>query len=174
MTNDELSATAKRAIVERQIRDRLALGRMAAQSLGSNIARFNLQEFADFSREFEKHLLFFYLERAATFEGGDVEITGTESDEETGIVVVKTLGGKRGSLLPRYEGASKHRAEVDYHMLSNDEGNWQIIKIVIDGIDVDSNFRAQFDSVLSRKSPSAIIKQIRKTNAEKDKTNPFG
>ncbi len=167
--SDLLTPDAKRAITERQIREHLALGNMAIESLGALAARFNLEEFADFSREFEYNLLYFYLDRAATYRGNGIEIIDTISISESSEYVVKTLGGERGSLFTR---TAPERAKVDYHLRKIDD-RWQITLIVINGVDVSANFRAQFKSVLERKSPSAIIRQLRQSNAKKEKTNPF-
>ncbi len=172
INSDTLSPNAKRAITERQIRKHLALGHMTARSLGSLAAKFTLQEFADFSQEFQDHLLYFYLERAATFVGDSVEITNATLVPETSEVLIETLGGERGRLFRSKGISSMHKSKVDYHLLKT-ANRWQISKIVIEGVDVDANFRAQFQSVLKRKSPKAIIQQLRDSNAKKDKINPF-
>lgn len=172
VNSDAFTSQAKRALIERQIRSHLALGHMATESLGNQAALFNLQEFADFSKEFEDHLLHFYLQRAATFAGDSIDITDTSYNGETGVVVIQTLGGERGTLFKKKSSPSSHRAAVDYHLLKS-EDRWQIVQIVIDGVNVTTNFRSQFKSVLQRKSPESIIAQLRKSNAEKEKKNPF-
>ena len=172
INSDILTPTAKRAMTERQIRAHLALGHMAIESLGAQAALFNLQEFADFSKEFEDHLLHFYLQRAATFVGESIDITDTSFNAETGEIIIRTQGGERGTLFKKKSSPSSHRATVDYH-LAKFEDRWQIVQIVIDGVNVTTNFRSQFKSVLQRKSPESIIAQLRKSNAEKEKKNPF-
>ncbi|MBK1877613.1 MlaC/ttg2D family ABC transporter substrate-binding protein [Pelagicoccus mobilis] len=165
--SDSLTPDAKQALTEKQIRQHLALGHMTAQSLGPEATRFNLMEFADFAREFEQHLIHYYLNRIADFEGDGIDILDSVKDPKTGYVVVTTLGRTRNAA--RNLGT---RAQVNYTLRETDSA-WQIISIQIDDVDITQNFRSQFSSVLQQKSAQQVIKQIRKSNQRKSKDNPF-
>lgn len=170
--DETLSPDSKRALVERQLSNRLFLGMMTLQSLGVQAAYFNLQEFAEFSQEFEKNLLNFYLTRSATYNGPGIEIVSASLDEENGQVIIKTLGGERKSLFQDKSAKKAKRAEVEYH-LGKFNGEWRIVKIIINGVDIDSNFQSQLNSSLKRKSPGEIIDLLRKSNQKSEKQNPF-
>jgi phospholipid transport system substrate-binding protein len=167
-----LSPEAKRAIVDRQIRKHIALGQMAVDSLGSQAAKFNLQEFADFSKEFQDHLIHFYLLRAATFVGDGVDIKMAVLDPDSGDFIVKTLGTEEAGLFRSTASSSSHRATVDYHLIKNND-SWQITDIVIDGININTNFHSQFRALLKRRTPEEVIQIVREKNAQKEKVNPF-
>ncbi|MCZ6675527.1 MAG: ABC transporter substrate-binding protein [Verrucomicrobia bacterium] len=170
--NKNLSPDAKRAMVERQIRKHIALGQMAVSSLGSQAAKFNLQEFADYSKEFQEHLLNFYLLRAATFVGDEVKVNLAVFDPDSGAIIVKTMGTEEAGLFRSSASSSSHRAAVDYHLIKNKD-TWHITDIVIDGININSNFHSQFRALLKRRTPEEVIQIIREKNAQKEKLNPF-
>ena len=112
-----LSPDAKRALVERHIRQDIALGHMAVESLGSRAATFNLQEFADYSEEFQQHLLNFYLLRAATFVGDEIDVILAVQDPDSDAIIVKTMGTEEAGLFRTRASSSSHRAAVDYHLI---------------------------------------------------------
>ena len=170
--DSSLSPTAKQAILEREIRQHIALGQMAVDTLGTQVASFNLQEFADFSKEFQEHLLNYYLQRAASFITEDVEVTEAIQEEETGTFIVKTLGMRKAGLFRSTASSSNQRITVEYH-LEQSGVRWQIIDIVIDGVDINSNFNSQFRALLKRNSPQKVIDIIRERNQQKAKDNPF-
>jgi ABC-type transporter MlaC component len=57
--------------------------------------------------------------------------------------------------------------------LRRQRGDWRIIAIRIDGVDLAHNFRDQFEAVLGRSDPDALIAELRKRNAEREAQNPW-
>ena len=47
-------------------------------------------------------------------------------------------------------------------------GEWKIIDLVIENVSLIANFRAQFQEILSNKSPDEVVAMLRKKNAEAD------
>ena len=52
-------------------------------------------------------------------------------------------------------------------------GEWRIVSIEIEGVDVSRNFREQFQSLLRSRSPADLTEKIRQRNTANDESNPF-
>jgi phospholipid transport system substrate-binding protein len=75
--------------------------------------------------------------------------------------------GKQGSA-PIVEalitGRQADRIVIDYH-LHMVNGSWEVYDVVIEGVGMVSNYRAQFDSILSKGSIEDLLKQLKAKNA---------
>ena len=161
----------KRALLEREIESQLDLAFMSKVALGPEIERFSQEEFVEFSQEFERYLTLVYLRRIAAFDEESVVVREANADPATGIVTVRTLGGTRGGAYKRTLLTTKPtRLDVDY-FLHERRGEWRILGITIEGVDVARNFRSQFESYLGRGDPQGLIQELRKRNAAAE--NPF-
>ncbi len=172
IVNDEShSPDEKRALSERLVKKHLALGHMALQSIGNEKENFTHEELVDFSNEFQQHLLHAYNTRIATYDGNGIEIAASKKDEETGQIIISTKGGVRGIFFQPGSNKPK-KTNATYHLV-NIKDEWKIVSIIFEGIDINANFRSQFQAVLTKKSPQEIIKELHLSNALKEATNPF-
>jgi ABC-type transporter MlaC component len=172
--DESTSAEAKRALVEHELAIWIDYGHMSTVALGPQAETFSSQQRADFAREFERYLSDLYIRRIARFREKEIEIKQASLDAATGVVTVRTLGG---APLGAYRAvasrrSTKQRADVDY-LLRRHRGDWRIIAIRIDGVDLAHNFRDQFEAVLGRSDPDALIADLRKRNAEREAQNPW-
>jgi phospholipid transport system substrate-binding protein len=100
-----------------------------------------------FERSYSRLVLRFLGERSTTY--------GTESIQQERATVPTTLISKRDAKLP-----------VTYQLIRHGE-QWMIYDVVIDGISLAMNYRAQFSKILRTSSYEALVQRI-KTKLEEE------
>jgi phospholipid transport system substrate-binding protein len=172
--DEKASPEAKRALIEHELTIWLDYGQMSKVALGAQAEKFSSQQVTEFTLEFERYLSDVYIRRIARFREKEIEIKEASLDAKTGVVTVHTLGGV--PLGPYKVVSPRHRentrADVEY-LLRRKGGDWRILAIRIDGVDLVRNFRDQFQAVLERSDPDALIAELRKRNAEREAENPW-
>ena len=99
-----------------------------------------------FERSYNRMILSFLGERRTTY--------GTASVDNGRAVVQTILVSKNDAKLP-----------VDYKLTSNGE-RWAIYDVVVDGVSLAMNYRAQFTKILRTSSYNALIQRIKDKLAE--------
>lgn len=130
--------------------------RMSKLVLGRNRRKLSDEQQVEFEREFRRHLTVTYGQRIESFAGEEIEI-GAARLERNGEVTVKTklVGGSADGVL------------IDYRLRER-EGSWQIIDVIIEGVSLVQNFRAQIQEIVSSKGADQLIVVLR------EKNNPGG
>jgi phospholipid transport system substrate-binding protein len=130
--------------------------RMSKLVLGRNRRKLSDEQQVEFEREFRRHLTVTYGQRIESFGGEKIEI-GAARLERNGEVTVKTklVGGSADGIL------------IDYRLRER-EGSWQIIDVIIEGVSLVQNFRAQIQEIVSSKGADQLIVVLR------EKNNPGG
>jgi phospholipid transport system substrate-binding protein len=148
------SAEDKRREIEQIAYARFDFDTMGKLVLARNWKRFDDGQRQAFIDEFKRHLSRSYGTRISRYEQEEVEVAG-ERQEKRGDVTVLTIirGGQ-------FEGA-----EVNYRM-RNRKDAWRVIDVVIEGVSLVSNFRSQFQDIVSRDGPDGLISQLRTRNDE--------
>src|SRR5262249_37545338 len=127
---------------------------MAQDSLGSHWASLTPEQrerfVGLFSRLFERS----YDRLVLRFLGGSGTTYGAESVEGKRAMVKTVLVPQGGDQLP-----------VDYR-LTADGGPWKISDVVVDGVSLAGNFRAQFDKTIRDSSFDGFVQRIEKKLAE--------
>ena len=153
LVNDpQLQASSK----ERERRERVAkvmhesfdFGTMARESLGSHWASLAPEQRDRFVGLFAQLFERSYDRLVLRFLGGSTTTYGTESVDAERAVVKTALLRKGGDELP-----------VDYR-LTTDGGVWKISDVVVDGVSLAGNFRAQFDKTIRASSYDALVQRI--------------
>lgn len=49
---------------------------------------------------------------------------------------------------------------VNYRMRKQDDGQWKVYDIIVEGVSLVKNYRTQFASILNRKAPADLIEQL--------------
>jgi phospholipid transport system substrate-binding protein len=122
---------------------------MAREVLGAHWGKLTPQqrnEFTDlfgnlFERSYSRMVLRFLGERDTTY--------GTESIQQERATVTTTLISKRDAKLP-----------VDYQLVHHGE-QWLIYDVVVDGISLALNYRAQFSKILRTSSYETLVQRIK-------------
>jgi len=122
---------------------------MAREVLGTHWGKLTPEqrvEFTDlfgnlFERSYSRMVLRFLGERSTTY--------GTESIQQERATVMTTLLSKRDAKLP-----------VDYQLIHHGE-QWLIYDVVVDGISLAMNYRAQFNKILHTSSYETLVQRIK-------------
>ena len=131
---------------------RFDFSRMTKLVLGRNRKKLSEEQQVEFQHEFKRHLTITYGRRIEGFAEEQIEI-GAARLERNGDVTVKTkvVGGSANGVL------------VDYR-LRESEGSWGIIDVVIEGVSLVQNFRAQIQDIVSSKGADQLIVELRGKN----------
>jgi phospholipid transport system substrate-binding protein len=142
-------------------------------ALGRNADTLTRDQTTEVATEMKRYVIATWLQRIARANVDHFEILGATLDEDTGVVVVQTRGGRRIVTNPRNSGRpDADGARVDYR-LHERGGRWRIRTMVIDDVDVVRVFREQFDAILRRDDPGALIERMREVNDRLEARNPF-
>jgi phospholipid transport system substrate-binding protein len=140
---------ARKQEVRRIIYEAFDFREMSREVLGAQWAKLTAsqqEEFAKlfgdlFERSYNRLILRFLGERKTTY--------GTASIQNGRAIVQTTLVSKNDAKLP-----------IDYQ-LASDGPRWAIYDVVIDGVSLSMNYRAQFTKILRTSSYDALIQRIR-------------
>jgi len=172
--NGDHDAEVKRALIERVLDERLDLATMSRLALGKQEESFSRSELSEFIQEYSRFLNYTYLREIAwsdpkqipTFENSVV-------NAETGWVTIDTVGKRRKSLATQrgqYRRTNTFRAE---YLLLKRHGSWRIAKIRFNGVDLNSAFGAQFESMLQNSTPEEVLAKLRDLNTRRGAENPL-
>jgi phospholipid transport system substrate-binding protein len=153
LRDKSVSAQSRIRSIEEIVYGRFDLYVMSRLVLARNWKRFSEEQKAEYVEEFKRYLTNSYGSRIERYDQETVEILG-EREEPRGDVVVKT----------KIVGGELEGALVDYR-LRNQNGDWRVIDVVIEGISMVSNYRDQFKSIVSRGGPELLLKKLREKNA---------
>ena len=127
---------------------------MAQESLGSHWASLTPEQRDRFVGLFAQLFERSYDRLVLRFLGGSAATYGAESVDAGRATVKTVLLQKGGDELP-----------VDYRVTA-DDGVWKISDVVIDGVSLAGNFRAQFDKTIRASSYDALVQRIETKLAE--------
>ena len=127
---------------------------MAQESLGSHWASLTPEQRDRFVGLFTQLFERSYDRLVLRFLGGSATRYGAESVDAGRAIVKTVLLRKGGDELP-----------VDYR-LTADGGPWKISDVVVDGVSLAGNFRAQFTETIRASSYDALVQRIETKLAE--------
>ena len=158
VVNDpQLQAASKehdrRERVVKVMHESFDFGAMARESLGPHWASLTPEQRDRFVGLFTQLFERSY-DRLVLRFGGSTTTYGAESVDAERAVVKTALLRKGGDELP-----------VDYRVTA-DDGVWKISDVVIDGVSLAGNFRAQFDKTIRASSYDALVQRIETKLAE--------
>ena len=104
-----------------------------------------------------------------SFTGSGIDILDTQVHPITGIVTIHTLGGVHEYAVAEN---TKERAKTSYQ-LRNLDGEWNVIKVVINGVDLSSSSNQQLNDFLFQRTPKLIIANLKALNGIFEGQNPF-
>jgi ABC-type transporter MlaC component len=122
---------------------------MAKEVLGAQWAKLTRPQQEEFVTLFGMLFERSYNRLVVRYLGERRTIYGTESVDNRRAVVQTTLVSKTEAKLP-----------VDYQLISHN-GRWAIFDVVIDGVSLTMNYRAQFSKILRTSSFEALVQRIK-------------
>jgi len=160
LRNEKLEYAAKRKQVEDVLRARVDEQIVAQLVLGRNWKKFDDDQQTAFVRAFMDHLVLSYWDNLEAADIASVAIT-SDREEKRGDWTVKTKVDL---------GPGKEPVLIDYRLkrrkASDDETArpWLIIDIIVEGVSMMLNFRAQFQEVYSNGGAQHLIDAVVKKN----------
>jgi phospholipid transport system substrate-binding protein len=121
---------------------------MAKRSLGIHWRDLTPQERQEFVPLFKDFLNKIYVGKLGLYNGGKVLFTG-ETVGTNYAEVDTQVGARNGDQVP-----------VVY-MLKRMGGDWKVYDVVVDNVNIDNNYRSQFDRVIYSSSYQELVKRIK-------------
>lgn len=143
-------AALRRDLLRREIEPVFDFAEMSRRCLGPDWRNRTDEERREFVRLFRGLLEAAYLGRIEAYKGKGVRYVGEAVDPPYALVETRVLT-RRGHELP-----------VSYRMIRGGEG-WRIYDVVVEGISLVNNYRAQFRSVLQKSSFEEMMEKLRAT-----------
>jgi phospholipid transport system substrate-binding protein len=137
--------------VQRIIHDTFAFEQMTTEVLGAYWARLTPQQREEFIPLFGDLFERSYNRLVLKFLPGRQTSYGEESIEQDRAMVKTTL------VVPKM----KEQLAVDYRLIKTAQ-RWAVFDVVVDGVSIAENYRAQFEKILRTSSYDTLVQQIRR------------
>ena len=141
--------------VQQLIQDTFAFEVMAREALGAQWPRLTPQQREEFIPLFGALFTHSYQRLVVKFLPGRQTSYGRESIEQDRATVQTTL------VVPQRQ----EQLTVDYRLIMQAQ-RWAVFDVVVDGVSLAGNYRAQFDKILRTTSYEALVQQIRRKLGE--------
>jgi phospholipid transport system substrate-binding protein len=152
LSQKQVPTLERRAQIEKIAWERFDFPTISKLVLAQNWKRLSAEQRSEFIDEFRAYLSRTYGSRIDRYEQEKVEIV-SERTEPRGDVTVVT----------RIVGGQADGVEVQYRLRRRD-GGWLFIDVVIEGVSLVGNYRAQFRELLGRGGPDHLLETLRRKN----------
>lgn len=137
----------RRKLIHAALNERFDWKEMARRSLALHWSRRTDEEKKDFIDLYKKLLERTYLGKVENYSGEKVIYVGETIDGEYGSVRVKIITTKDQEILVEYR-------------LRNGQTDWKVYDISIAGVSLINNYRAQFNSIITKSSYQELVKRL--------------
>ncbi|HWP24409.1 MAG TPA: ABC transporter substrate-binding protein [Candidatus Binatia bacterium] len=134
------------------IHERFDFAEMARQSLGAHWQTLDPQQQREFIDAYTQILLRFFGRSVRSSGDETIQYRREIRDGARARVETKVVSGS-GPVLP-----------LDYWLHDRD-GQWKVYDVVIDGISLVNNYRAQFDRVIAKSSVHDLLQKMKQTDS---------
>jgi phospholipid transport system substrate-binding protein len=142
------SKVAERRTRVRKIADEVFdYGEMSKRSLGVHWPQLPAAERERFVRAFSDLLDRAYFEKIDSYNGEKVRYLDAKMEGDQAIVPTRVITDK-GTDIP-----------VEYRM-HREQGRWMVYDVIIEGVSLVSNYRAQFDRIIRTASVAELMKRL--------------
>ena len=139
---------AERRARVRKIADEIFdFGEMSKRALGVHWQQLQAGDRERFVRSFADLLDRAYFEKIDSYNGEKVQYMPAKIEGDQAAIQTRVTTDK-GTEIP-----------VDYRM-HKDQGRWMVYDVVIEGVSLVSNYRAQFDRIIRRSSYPELVRQV--------------
>jgi phospholipid transport system substrate-binding protein len=150
-----LPVDARRQKIEEIAYARFDFDRMSRLVLAKNWGSLSAAQKSDFAAEFRKHLSLTYGRRLNSYTDEKIEVVGAREAGKSDVTVqTRVTGGAAG----------RDGVGIDYRMREND-GQWLVIDVLVEGVSLIQNFRAQVQDIISAKGVDSLIQMLREKNS---------
>ena len=148
LRNAKIPLEEKKNRVESIAYERFDFELMSRLVLARNWQKFSDKQKRDFVDAFKKHLSATYRDTLNTFRDESIEIGASRLEKNDDVTVMTIVTG------------STDTTKVDYRMRKGDQG-WRGIDVIIEGVSLVQNFRAQAQEIVSAEGPDGLIQKLR-------------
>jgi len=151
---DPARAKERKTLIRKAVDERFDWAEMSRRSLAVYWAKRTPEEKKEFISLYGQLLERTYLDKVEGYSGEKVIYEGESIDGDFSIVNVQIVTLKNVEI------------PVQYRLLKKGN-NWLVYDIIIEGVSLVNNYRAQFNSILARSSFAELIKKLKEKTAEK-------
>ena len=162
LRDPKLSAEDKRQKVQQIAYDNINFQTMARLSLGRPWRDLTDDQRTRYSAEFKQHVSNTYGHTTDNYNDEDVNVVGDHQEADGDWTVQTSIVGSENG------GPRKELVKVDYRLRKQDD-QWKVIDFTVDGVSLISNFRAQFQEIMSDGGIEQLIQLLHDKNAANDK-----
>lgn len=156
-----LTSEQKRERIEQIAYGAMDFDTLSKLVLARNWPKFSPAQQTEFTAEFKRHLSVTYGRNVDHYKNEKVAILG-ERSEARGDITVHTKILRGGGI---------EDVLVDYRLRQND-GQWKIIDVIVEGVSMVSNFRSQFQDIVANGGPDRLLTLIKEKNAKGETLAP--
>jgi len=153
------NANARRAAVRRIANEIFDFGETAKRSLARHWTPRTPAEREEFVRLFADLLERSYISRIELYGGEKIAYVGETIDGDQAVVRTR-LVTRQGTEIP-----------VEYRMHLRD-GKWLVYDVVIEGVSLIANYRAQFNKIITTSSYEELVKKMKTRQEEFQQDEP--
>lgn len=153
LKEDSLSQEEKRSKIEKIVERETSFVTVSSLALARNWRLLSDRQREEFVQEFKKLLSVAYGRNLERYKDVRVEIVG-DREEARGDWTVQTRILRPG----QQDFAMSYR-------LRKEDGEWRIIDVVVEGASLVSNFRSQFQQIISNGGFERLLQTLREKNA---------
>jgi phospholipid transport system substrate-binding protein len=138
----------KRRLIRRAVDELFDWEEMAHRSLARHWDQRTAEEKKEFVRLYSDLLERTYMEKVEGYSGEKITYEGETLDNGYAVVKVKIATKKNNDI------------HVEYR-LRKEGSKWLVYDVLIEGISLVNNYRAQFNSIISQSSYEKLVKRLR-------------
>jgi len=154
LATKDLSANEKRRKIEDIVYAHFDFETLSRLVLARNWKQLSPGQQTEFVDEFKKHLSVTYGKNVETYNNERAVVTGDRQEAGSDWTVkTKIVRPNAADIL------------VDYR-LRKEDGDWRVIDVIIEGVSLVANFRAQFQDIVTKDGPAKLIKLLHEKNAK--------
>jgi phospholipid transport system substrate-binding protein len=158
LRDPKLSAAERRDKIQQIGYDNLSFDVMARLSLGRYYKNLTDAQKSEYADAFKQHVTNTYRHTTDHYTDEDIKVTGDRKEADGDWTVMTQIVDSKGAQV----------VKVDYRLRLKDN-QWKVIDLTIDGVSLVSNFRSQFQDIMTNGGIEKLLQLLREKNAANDK-----
>lgn len=144
----------RRAAMKRAIGSIFDSQEMAKRSLGRHWSQRSAEEQKQFTELFATLLENSYASKIESYNNEQI------------LYTKETVDGTFAEVKSKVITAKKDEYTLDYRLLKKGDNSWMVYDVVIEGVSLVSNYRTQFNKIISTEGYSGLVKRLQSKNSE--------
>ena len=147
------NTVARREKIRAAVNEYFDFNEIAKRALGPPWKEQPPEKQQEFTRCFSQLLFNTYIGRVEKYTNEKITYNQKRREGDYAVIEALVTGGQSGAI------------PIDYYLRLED-GNWKVYDVVIEGMGLVTNYRDQFNSILSRSSFDDLLRQLKKKIAQ--------